>query len=189
MKSPFSFIVKPQGGQRYDNLSKHGDGKLIKSTSQEDHTATNRFATVEEIPILWSFNKEISKGDTVVVHHNIFRKYYDMKGVEKSGPCHFKDDLYIVDVEQVYLYKNKGKWNSVGDYCFIKPIEREKDVILSVDRNKQLVGEVKYGNKELRELDIFEGDNVCFLPESEYEFEIDGETLYRMKTKDVCVLI
>ena len=112
-----------------------------------------------------------------------------MKGVEKSGPCHFKDDLYIVDVEQVYLYKSKGKWNSVGDYCFIKPIEREKDVILSVDRNKQLVGEVKYGNKELRELDIFEGDNVCFLPDSEYEFEIDGETLYRMKTKDVCVLI
>ena len=112
-----------------------------------------------------------------------------MKGVEKSGPCHFKDDLYIVDVEQVYLYKNKGKWNSVGNYCFIKPVEREKDVILSVDRNKQLVGEVKYGNNELRDLDIFEGDNVCFLPESEYEFEVDGETLYRMKTKDICVLI
>ena len=72
MKSPFCFIVKPQGGSRYDNLSKQGNGKLIKSTSQEDHTATNRFATVEEIPILWSFNKEIAKGDTVVVHHNNF---------------------------------------------------------------------------------------------------------------------
>ncbi len=48
---------------------------------------------------------------------------------------------------------------------------------------------LKYGNKDLRKLDIFEGDNVCFLPESEYEFEIEGETLYRMKTKDICVLI
>ena len=140
MKSPFCFIVKPQGGMRYDNLSKHGDGKLITSSSQEDHTATNRFATVEEVPILWAFNKNIKKGDTVVVHHNIFRKYYDMKGVEKSGPCHFKDDLYLVDIDQVYLHKSKDKWSSVGDYCFIKPTEKEKDVILSVDRNKQLVG-------------------------------------------------
>tara|TARA_R110000744_G_scaffold114561_2_gene214318 strand:+ start:5060 stop:5629 length:570 start_codon:yes stop_codon:yes gene_type:complete len=189
MKSPFCFIVKPQGGMRYDNLSKHGDGKLITSSSQEDHTATNRFATVEEVPILWAFNKNIKKGDTVVVHHNIFRKYYDMKGVEKSGPCHFKDDLYLVDIDQVYLHKSKDKWSSVGDYCFIKPTEKEKDVILSVDRNKQLVGKVKYGNKELVSLDILEGDDVCFLPESEYEFKIEGETLYRMKTEDICVLI
>jgi len=189
MKSPFCFIVKPQGGQRYDNLSKHGDGKLITSASQEDHTTTNRFATVEEVPILLAFNKNIKKGDTVVVHHNIFRKYYDMKGVEKSGPCHFKDDLYLVDIDQVYLHKSKDKWNSVGNYCFIKPTEKEKDVILSVDRNKQLVGKVKYGNKELVSLDILEGDDVCFLPESEYEFKIEGETLYRMKTEDICVLI
>lgn len=189
MKSPYCFIVKPQGGQRYDNLSKHGDGKLITSASQEDHTTTNRFAIVEEIPILWAFNKDIKKGDTVVVHHNVFRKYYDMKGVEKSGPCHFKDDLYLVDIDQVYLHKSKDKWSSVGDYCFIKPTEKEKDVILSVDRNKQLVGKVKYGNKELVSLDILEGDDVCFLPESEYEFKVEGETLYRMKTKDVCVLI
>ena len=189
MKSPYCFIVKPQGGQRYDNLSKHGDGKLITSASQEDHTTTNRFAIVEEIPILWAFNKDIKKGDTVVVHHNVFRKYYDMKGVEKSGPCHFKDDLYLVDIDQVYLHKSKDKWSSVGDYCFIKPTEKEKDVILSVDRNKQLVGKVKYGNKELVSLDILEGDDVCFLPESEYEFNIEGETLYRMKTEDICVLI
>tara|TARA_R110000796_G_scaffold119534_2_gene233682 strand:- start:1866 stop:2411 length:546 start_codon:yes stop_codon:yes gene_type:complete len=181
--------VKPQGGMRYDNLSKHGDGKLITSSSQEDHTTTNRFATVEEVPILWAYNKDIKKGDTIVIHHNIFRKYYDMKGVEKSGPCHFKDDLYIVDIEQVYLYKSNGVWKSVGDYCFIKPVEKEKGVILSVDRNKQLVGEVKYGNDELVKLDILKGDNVCFLPDSEYEFEIEGETLYRMKTKDICVLI
>jgi hypothetical protein len=189
MKSPYCFIVKPQGGQRYDNLSKHGDGKLITSASQEDHTTTNRFAIVEEIPIMWAFNKNIKKGDTVIVHHNVFRKYYDIKGAEKSGPCHFKDDLYIVDIDQVYLHKSKDKWMSVGDYCFIKPIEIEKDVILSVDRNKQLVGKVKYSNKELKSLDIFNGDEVCFLPESEYEFKIEGETLYRMKTIDICVLI
>lgn len=71
----------------------------------------------------------------------------------------------------------------------LSQLKKEKDVILSVDRNKQLVGKVKYGNKELVSLDILEGDDVCFLPESEYEFKVEGETLYRMKTKDVCVLI
>ena len=38
-----------------------------------------------------------------------------------SGPCHFKDDLYLVDIDQMYLCHDGKKWNPVGDYCFVRP--------------------------------------------------------------------
>jgi co-chaperonin GroES (HSP10) len=43
-----------------------------------------------------------------------------------------------------------------------------------------LVGEIKYSNDYLRSQNVNPGDKVCFKPESEYEFEVDGEKLYRM---------
>ena len=51
MRSPYCFIVEPRNGMRYDNISVFGNKKLIKSVSQEDHTATNRFATVVSAPL------------------------------------------------------------------------------------------------------------------------------------------
>ena len=33
------------------------------------------------------------------------------------------------------------------------------------------------------------GDIVSFQPESEYEFYVDGEKIYRMFTKNICILL
>ena len=51
MKSPFSFIVSPINDRRYDNVKKIGDVDFITSASEEDHKASNRFATVHATPI------------------------------------------------------------------------------------------------------------------------------------------
>jgi len=83
MKSPFSFIVEPYNGRRYDNIKKIGDVNLIISSSKEDHTVSNRFAKVISTPI--NYSGEIVPGDILLVHHNVFKFYNDMKGVEKSG--------------------------------------------------------------------------------------------------------
>ena len=66
MKSPHSFIVKPIGGRRYDNIKTISGIDFITSSSKEDHTVSNRFAEVIETPI--SYDGEISPGDTIVVH-------------------------------------------------------------------------------------------------------------------------
>ena len=78
MRSPYNFIVKPNKGRRYDNVKEVGGIDLIVSSSQEDHTVSNRYATVVETPI--DYDGEIQKGDTLLVHHNVFKYYYDMKG-------------------------------------------------------------------------------------------------------------
>ena len=93
MRSPYNFIVKPNKGRRYDNVKEVGGIDLIVSSSQEDHTVSNRYATVVETPI--GYDGEIQKGDTLLVHHNVFKYYYDMKGRQKSGKSYFMDDLFL----------------------------------------------------------------------------------------------
>ncbi len=185
MQSPYNFIIKPVGGRRYDNI-KEG---LIVSTSQEDHTVTNRFGIVENVPM--GYNGSIHIGDTLLVHHNVFRKYYDMKGRERSGPSYVKDDLYVVYWDQFFLYKSKGRWLSHNPYCFIRPLENTAMHYANFNAEAPselfLVGEIAYINDELIKLGLKVGDKISFSPESEYEFEIDGEKLYRMFTKNICV--
>jgi hypothetical protein len=36
------------------------------------------------------------KGDTLLVHHNVFKFYNDIKGVERSGRSYFMDDLFFI---------------------------------------------------------------------------------------------
>ena len=37
----------------------------------------------------------IKEGDEIVIHHNVFRRYYDIKGKEKNSSKYFKDNLYF----------------------------------------------------------------------------------------------
>ena len=51
MRSPNQFLVRPVGGRRYDNIEKYGDISFITSSSQEDHTVSNRHAEVLSTPL------------------------------------------------------------------------------------------------------------------------------------------
>ena len=183
MQSPFCFIVKPYNDRRYDNIKYYGDNKFFISTSEEDHTVSTRFATVVNNPINYKGN--IKKGDTLVVHHNVFKYYNDIYGRQKSGRSWIIDDLFLVDDYQFYMYKQDGQWYSHDKYCFIKPIPIEKKYIDVAESEEPLWGIVKYGNKQLERLNIMPGDKVSFQPNSEYEFKIDEEKLYRMYTNNI----
>ena len=178
MKSPFYFIVKPKDNRRYDNTKKIGNIDFITSTSKEDHIASNRYAIVVETPI--NYTGPIKKGDTLLVHHNVFKYYNDMKGVERSGKSFFKDDLFFIDDDQFFMYKHNNVWNSHSKYCMIKPIPKKEYYLKSHEEEEPLIGLVKYPNKYLISKGINKGDKVSFKPENEYEFIVDGEKLYRM---------
>jgi len=83
MKSPFAFIVTPLEGKRYSNTKSIGGIDLIISTSQEDHKYSNREAEVKELPL--GYNGPIQEGDILLVHHNVFKYYNNMKGKQVSG--------------------------------------------------------------------------------------------------------
>lgn len=186
MKSPHYFIIEPFNGKRYDNIHKYGNCELIISSSQEDHTVTNRIGVVLDIPLY--YDGPIKKGDIVVVHHNVFRIYYDMQGNERSSWNFYKDNLFIVDIDQIFLYrKPSGKWNAPFPYCFIEPIKRIDSDIVSTGEYESLHGKVVYYPKSNNIIN--KNDIIYFEPESEYIFEIDNRKLYRMKLKNICLKI
>ena len=187
MRSPYFFLVRPKNSRRYDNVKAIGDVDFITSSSTEDHTVSNRFGIVAALPLAYA--GEVKVGDTLLVHHNVFKFYYDMRGREKSGQSFFKDDLFFIDDDQFFLYKRGDKWRSHGKYCFIKPVPPEESVILKPLEEEPLVGVVRYINQELLDLGVKEGDRVSFQPESEYTFEVEGEKLYRMFTKNITLIL
>ena len=113
MKSPFYFIVKPVNNKRYSNTIEVGERELVVSTSQEDHMFSNRFAEVVATPV--KYDGEIQKGDTLLVHHNVFKLYYDMKGREKSGKSFFKDNLFLLDEEQDEFLKTEPEELNISE--------------------------------------------------------------------------
>lgn len=178
MQSPFFFIVKPVGGKRYSSTKQVGGIDLIISTSEEDHRYSNREAEVIEVPS--GYAGPIEKGDILLVHHNVFKFYNDMKGKRKSGRSFFKDDVFLIDPDQFFMYKKAGEWHAYDRYCFVKPVKAVSGKIMNPDTNQPLTGMMAYPNKYLLDRGVNKGDIVCFTPQSEYEFDVDGEVMYRV---------
>jgi len=185
MKSPFQFIVKPLNGKRYDNTKKISGIDFITSTSQEDHKFSNRYAKVLATPIV--YKGPIQKEDILLVHHNVFKFYYDMQGQEKSGKSFFKDDLFFIDNEQFFMYKHDEKWYANDRYCFVKPVSTEESYIFKPFSEEPLIGIMKYPNNYLKLKGIKEGDKISFQPDS--EFIVDGEKLYRMFDHQISLVL
>ena len=184
MKSPYCFIIKPVDGRRYDNIRTYGKSEFIISASQEDHTVSNRFGEVVSVPIY--YNGPIKPNDIVVVHHNVFKFYYDMRGRQKSSWHHLMDDYFIVEPDQVYLHSQNGNdWSALSPFCFIRPIPSEDKIFSPINGLEELWGEVVFKNDDMTEVEV--GNIVSFTPDSEYEFRINDEILYRMYNRNICL--
>jgi hypothetical protein len=177
MKSVNDFIVTPING-RYNNTVKVDEIDLVVNTKIEEFKSISKIAEVVALPL--SIKTNIKIGDKVIVHHNIFRRFYDIRGKEKNSRSFIKEDMYACSPEQIYMY---GANTAHLDYCFIKPLANHDIFITS--KEKPLMGLLKYGNKGLDKLGVYEGDLVSFRPTSEFEFVIDEELLYCMKLINV----
>lgn len=183
MKSVFDFIVKPVG-DRYDNKINVEGKELILNTKIESFKSVNNLAEVVAIPLAYSTS--IKVGDLVIIHHNVFRRFYDIRGNQKNSRSYFMNDLYFCGADQIYLYKTGNeKWKSFGDRCFIKPLKNTSD--LSMQKEQSLIGILKYGNSTLDALKINEGDLVGYTPFGEFDFIVDGQRLYCMKSNDIVI--
>jgi hypothetical protein len=182
MTSVFSFIVKPVG-ERYNNKVKIDGKDLIINTKIESFKSVNNLAEVVSIPLAYS--TDIKVGDLVVIHHNVFRRFYDIRGKQKNSRAFFMDNLYFCDIDQIYLYKNDDRWKAFGDRCFVKPIKNNDS--LKLDKEQNLIGILKYGNSSLEALKINEGDLVGYTPFGEFDFVVEGQRLYCMKSNDIVI--
>ena len=177
MKSVYNFVVKPIG-KRYNNVKKVGNKELIVNTEIFNHQYVNRQATVISKPIIG--DTDIDIGSDVILHHNVFRRWHNVKGIEKNSKSYFNEDTYIVQPDQIFLYKKFWQWHSPKGFCWVKPI-KNKDKYANSETQEN-IGIIKYTDGSFKVNDL-----VGFTPISNYEFVIDGELLYRVYTKFITI--
>ena len=177
MKSVYNFVVTPKG-KRYNNTKKVDDSELILNTEIFNHQYINREATVISTPIVGDTN--IQPKDTVILHHNVFRRWHNQYGVEKNSRSYFNENTYLVNHDQIFLYKRNNNWIAPKGYCFVKPLKATNQ--FNVDQEKPLQGVVKYSDGTVEV-----GDLVGFRPSSEYEFIVDNERLYRVLSNFITI--
>ena len=114
---------------------------------------------------------------------NIFRTYFDGQGRTRESDFHIKDNLFQVLPELIYLIIRGEEKIAVDNYVFISPIIENKKWIGETELEH--VGFVKYTNDVLLKLGINVGDKIAFGTDCEYEFNIDNERLYRMRTSRI----
>ena len=177
MKSVYNFVVKPKG-ERYNNTKKFDGGELILNTDIFQHQYVNREAIVISTPIIG--DTDIKPGDTVIVHHNVFRRWNDVKGVERNSKSYFNEDTYFINHEQIFLYKQEDRWVAPKGYCFVIPLKATDQ--FNTESEKPLQGIVKYSDGTVEV-----GDLVGYRPSSEYEFIVDGERLFRVLSNFITI--
>jgi hypothetical protein len=177
MKSVHNYVVTPKG-DRYNNTKEIEGGSLILNTEIYNHQFVNREATVISTPI--AGHTDIQAQDTVLVHHNVFRRWNDVKGREKNSRSFFNESTYFIAPDQIFLYKRRNEWIAPNGYCFVAPLKTVDK--FNTESEVPLMGIVKYSDNTV---DV--GDLVGFRPSSEYEFIIDGQRLYRVLSNFITI--
>ena len=170
------FIISPIG-DRYNNSIRVGEKELVLNTEIFNHQYVNRKAKVIATPLL--FSSPINVGDEVIVHHNVFRRWSDVKGRERNSRSYWKGNKYFVSEDQIFLYKNKN-WKAMPGFSFIKPLKAISKY--NIEDEKPLVGIIKYSDGAFNKEEL-----VGVRPNSKYEFVINGERLYRVMNKFITI--
>ena len=183
MKSLYNYIISTN--DRYNNKTSVNGKELILNTeiTERDYEFVNRIGTVISTPI--NIKTPIKKGDRVIVHHNVFRRWYDVKGNERNSGNYINENRYSVSPDQLFAYNQNNKWHCPNMYCFVEPLENED--IWSTESEQKLLGVLTYTNDYLSSLEVSCGDIVGFTPESEYEFNIDDKKLYRILSTEITI--
>ena len=172
MKAVFDFIVTPKEQKQTS---------FILNTELQNHLFVNRIGVVLSTPI--NNDTGIEEGDEIVIHHNVFRTFRDIKGKEKKSKSFYKDNLYFVSPNQIYAYKRTTQWKALKGFNFVQPLKENN--MFSINKEKPLVGILKFKDPNLR--GVTEQDLVGFKPESEYEFVLDKMKLYRVSSNSITI--
>ena len=177
MKPLYDYVVKPLGDRYSNSIEVEGSKSLILNTEIFNHGYINRKAIIISTPIDNVYN--LQEGQEIIIHHNVFRRWNNVKGIEKNSRGFLNEDEYLVSPDQIYMYKTSD-WECVNGYTFVKPLKNKDKFSVEVER--PLIGIVKYSDGTFLPTQL-----VGFRPSSEFEFTIDGERLYRVMNNFITI--
>jgi len=169
MRGYIDYIVSPIG-ERYNNSKKIGDKELILNTEISNHQYINRLAKVIATPLL--FQSPINVGDEVIVHHNVFRRWHNIKGIEKNSRSYISENKYTVNQDLIFLYK-KEDWKAMPGFTFVRSLKDTDNFNLNAERD--FIGVVEYSDGTFNKNEL-----IGFGPYQKVEYLINGKKLWRV---------
>ena len=174
-------IEKPE-----EDTVKCGDLDLVLNTSYNPMYHARRYGEIFIAPQSTSFDVDVKKGDKVWFHHFVANKDKVVNYIEE-------DNIYVADITQIYARERDGKVETVHHWNMIKQlVESESDIktesgIYLKPEVEDIVqrGVVKYPSKTLTEMGVNIGDKIIFTKNSEYDMDINGDELLRMRDCDI----
>lgn len=160
-----------------------GGTRFLVNNGVDDVTYVARHGSV-----ITSGDPRFKEGDEVYFHHNCVRRSSQAEHDHKvPSENEIEENVYRIPVNMIYLIRRNGTFSSVSPWCYVRPVEKEREFHGSVEVIKSSLHEPQHGimvhsNDELRESGVDDGDAVIFNLDSEYEFKVGDEVLYRMKT-------
>ena len=82
MRSIYNYIISCDN--RYNNSKQIDNKELILNTeiTERDYHFVNRIGKILSTPLL--IKTPAKAGDEVILHHNVFRRWRDIRGTEKN---------------------------------------------------------------------------------------------------------
>jgi hypothetical protein len=181
------FVVRVDN--KFTNEIKLKNGvSLILDTKFEPHKHRAFWGEVVELPA--KGGGSVSIGDKLYFHHSIiFNENYQIA-----------DDLFLVAFDEnggynslCYAYEHDGTIHTLGDFIFLTPppkeeVKSESGLFLGFEKKVEDRGYIKYMNELGDELGVCIGDLVGFSPNSDCDFLINDEKLWRMRLQDLTVV-
>lgn len=147
----------------------------------------NRYCYGEVVAVPLKHETPVRVGDILYFHHHVVL----------DARAEIDKNLYLVRYSktgghgtQAYAYKRDGHLRLFSDWVFVG-IEKEEGektksgIILLEPSVKKNVATVLYESDELDREGIKKGDKVYFANNADYEMELEGETVYRMRIDDI----
>ena len=172
---------------------KVGDKTLFIDTSWYEYDHVIQYGIVKYIPkrLHSSFktNMELLPGDKVYCHHFV--------ADEKNFIDIYGDKLSLLNYNMFYARVRDGKIHMLSDWVLVEIIKDTKEELQTESgiwvktqkEKKEQIGKIKYVNSKSIDDGFKPGDTVMFMKDADYEMEVEGEKLYRMRNQDILARI
>lgn len=168
-----------------EDTIKIGGVEMYRDTSYNPMKLARQYGTVYRTPIHSSIDVDLKEGDKVWFHHFIPSAVNKVQYSED-------DNVYKAEIQHLYLRKRgEDDFKALGHWNFIEqevaePEKSSSGIILETSGSDvELHGKAVFINEELQEQGVEEGDRVFFSEDSEYDMNIEGRSLMRMRNFDI----
>tara|TARA_R100000908_G_C3717967_1_gene121916 strand:- start:50 stop:736 length:687 start_codon:yes stop_codon:yes gene_type:complete len=166
-----------------------GDTKLYIDTSWYEYDHVIQHAIVKYVPkrisSYFKTNMELLPGDKVYCHHFVADEH---NGIEIHG-----EKLSKLNYGMLYARVRDNKVHMLCDWVLVEIVKDKEEELKSEqgiwlkthEEKKEQIGRVKYVNSKSIDDGFKPGDTVFFIKDADYEMEVEGQKLYRMRNQDI----